>query len=378
MQSKTHDLVVIGAGPAGSSAARRGAQLGLDVLLIEKKPMPRIKVCGGAVSARALGYLDFELPEGLVDRECFGARVSYGGSRTIATLGNRIAVLVRREHFDHFLVEKACEAGAEFALGEVIALRYVENGVSIETRDARFLARAAVIAQGATGNLIQHVRPPDGKEESGICLECRLPTKKPDRELEGLIDVYLGFPKSGYGWIFNHGTFSSIGIGGLRSLLKQPRSAFHEFCHRLGIEVADRDVRGQVIPCFGHHRKLVADRLLLAGDAAGFVDPFCGEGISYAIRSGQLAVESAAKWMKRGELSARRLAEYARNCYGEFGRDLRYALFLWNLVQRCPSIFLKRLASDRSLLERCIEAPLRRSGYRDFLWRLILKPAGTS
>jgi flavin-dependent dehydrogenase len=286
-------------------------------------------------------------------------------------------VLVRREHFDHFLVEKAQEAGAEFKLGEVVGLSDGEDGISIETRDARFLAQSAIIAQGATGNLIRHVRDPDGRGESGICLECRLPTENLDRdlELEGLIDVYFGFPRSGYGWIFNHGTFSSVGIGGLRSILKHPRRAFHEFCRGVGVQVNDSDVHGHLIPCFGHRKNIVADRVLLAGDAAGFVDPFLGEGISYAIRSGQLAAETLAIWIERGELSARRLAEYAKTCYDEFGRDLRYSRYLWRLMQCFPSVFLKMLASERSLLEQCIEAPLKASGYRDFLWRLVLHPA---
>jgi flavin-dependent dehydrogenase len=119
-------------------------------------------------------------------------------------------------------------------------------------------------------------------------------------------------------------------------------------------------------------RPLVTDRVVLAGDAAGFVDPLYGEGIAYAIRSGQIAAEVIRECLVRNApCSAAQLGEYARRCDVEFRSELADSLRLSRLMYAFPGVFLKALASNRAFLERYLEVPLRRSSYREFLRWLV-------
>jgi len=113
-------------------------------------------------------------------------------------------------------------------------------------------------------------------------------------------------------------------------------------------------------------RVLVGERMLLAGDAAGVVDPFCGEGLAYAIRSGQIAAEVAARAIGQGDLSAANLRLYEQRCEAEFGRSLRWALRLANVTHACPWLFMRLLAGNRRVLRGYLEA-LRARSYDAFL-----------
>ena len=108
-----YDFAVIGGGPAGSAAARRLAQKGGVVALFERRAMPRTKPCGGGLSVRAMAHLDFPIPPELVDNEIRGMRISFRGTAGEARLERLMGVLVTRSKFDHFMLKKAAEAGAQ-------------------------------------------------------------------------------------------------------------------------------------------------------------------------------------------------------------------------------------------------------------------------
>jgi geranylgeranyl reductase family protein len=374
MADCSFDLAVIGAGPAGSSAARRAALLGLKVLLLDKHVMPRMKLCGGALSEPALRHLGFELPAELVDGQCCGARVHYRQYTSTVRLGRRVAVLVSREDFDALLVEKARQAGAVYEIGNVRGLTRDSGSVLITTGECEYAAAVAIIAQGASGNLIRRVRRPDGRRASGICIACRIPVSAPDpfAEMRDLLDIYFGVARGGYGWLFHHGRYCSVGIGALRANVRRPVEVFRTFCISLGLDPpAQHLVGGHPVPRGGLRRVLVGERMLLAGDAAGFVDPFCGEGLVYAIRSGQIAAEVAARAIRENDLRAANLLEYERRCETEFGRNLRSAARLARLTHACPWLFLRLLAGSPRVLRRYLEVPLSACSYRDFLLWLV-------
>jgi flavin-dependent dehydrogenase len=172
----------------------------------------------------------------------------------------------------------------------------MEDCVRLLRDDGQLCARAAVLAHGAAGVLGGVVRPQDGPDASGLCIEHRFPVKTPDpyADLAGLIDIHFGICRFGYGWVFHHGRYYSVGIGGLRSRLRDPIGVFRSFGTMMGFEAGQVRLRGHLIPCGGIPRRVVAPRILLAGDAAGHVDALYGEGIAFAIRSGQLAAETVA------------------------------------------------------------------------------------
>jgi len=368
-----YDVVVIGAGPAGSAAARKAAQRGLRTLLLEKREMPRHKLCGGALSERAMSYLDLPVPQDLIDAECYGARVNFKNRTNQIRMRRRIAVLVSRERFDYWLAQKAIEAGAVIRVAEVKGLSPVPGGLMLETSQGSITSRTAIVAQGATGNLISMVRPLDDGSASGICLAHRFPLLSPDpfQDLSSLIDIYFGVAEFGYGWVFHHGSYYSVGIGGLRSLMSDPIVVFHDFCRQLGFDSQGVAPRGYLIPRGGIKRSLCADRILLAGDSAGFVDAFYGEGMAYAIRSGQLAADTLAFALQEGDTSMACLSRYQRTCRKHFERHLEYSLYLSKLMHRHPNVFLELLASSPSVLKMFLKVPMNVITYRFFLFWLI-------
>ena len=134
-------------------------------------------------------------------------------------------------------------------------------------------------------------------------------------------------------------------------------------------------MRGFPIPAGGIRRSILADRTLLTGDAAGFVDTFYGEGLAFAIRSGQLAGEVAATALRGGNCSARGLSSYSTLCEQDFGRCLRYSLYSSRLMHQFPNLFLRLMASETKVLSGYLEVAARRCSYEEYLaWLLPRVP----
>ena len=134
-------------------------------------------------------------------------------------------------------------------------------------------------------------------------------------------------------------------------------------------------MRGFPVPAGGVARKIIADRIALAGDAAGFVDPFTGEGIAFAVRSGQLAAETVAESIRQGDTTRRGLSAYVTRCHREFGESLRYSLALARLMHRFPNFFLKLMSSQPEAVERYVGDIAREQSYGAyFAWLLPRVP----
>jgi geranylgeranyl reductase family protein len=366
-----YDVIVVGAGPAGASAARRCAQLGLGTLLIDKAVFPRPKLCGGALSEQAMSYLDFDLPGELIEHDVYGARLHFGGTCIEIKKPYRIAVLVSRTRFDHFLLEKAAEAGARIIQGKrVSALDRDRDGVRVIVGKDSYRGRIVIGSDGFHSVTARYVRRKHRKNEYGICVASRIPGGAIALDIHDVVDIHFGVAGEGYGWVFPHKGYFSVGIGGSASRMSNPQAAMRRFLASTGLPT-DVKMRGFPIPAGGVRRDIVADRLLLTGDAAGFVDAFTGEGIAYAIRSGQLAGEVAATALESGSCCVRALDLYRVRCDREFGRDLRYSLHSARLMHRFPGLFLRLMASDAEILGRYLEVPARRSSYQKYLAWLL-------
>ena len=166
--------------------------------------------------------------------------------------------------------------------------------------------------------------------------KCRL------EETKDLIDLDFSAATNGYGWVFPHDGYSSVGVGGVAEYLKQPKLDMASFLSRRGFDDALRPLvthhkqRGHKIPIGGIDRRVGSGRVLLAGDAAGFVDAFTGEGIAYAIRSGQIAAGIVSSNIALGAGGAGLGAAYKSACKREFSDNLRYALIISRLMHRFP------------------------------------------
>ncbi|MGD2134609.1 MAG: geranylgeranyl reductase family protein [Gemmatimonadales bacterium] len=371
-----YDLVVIGGGPAGTTAARRAGLAGRSVLLIDAAAFPRRKPCGGAVSEQAMSYLDFPIPQDFQEADVYGVRVHFRGRTIPGRLASRIATTVSRERFDAFLLAKAREAGAEVREGErVTDVRQDRESVAVVTGVREVDARYCVIATGAKSPLATVVRPPLPKNEYAIAVEMDVPSPADEiqRFADGLIDIHFEVVRRGYGWVFPHATWFNVGIAGLASRLARAPSVLDRFAAALPPVVSARLDRatnrvGAPIPVGGVRRALAKNRVLLAGDAAGFVDAFSGEGIAYAIQSGALAASAVV----HGRSVARR---YTRACATEIVRPLRYSLHFARLLYHFPGVVLRVFVSHPEVLERFLAVPARQTTYRQFLrWFLPRVP----
>ncbi len=362
-----HDLIIAGAGPAGSAAAREAASLGLDTLVLEKDAFPRYKPCGGALSDRALSLLDFRLPEGLCERAITGARVHFQGKVMERHKGYRLTTLVTRSSFDHFLLQKAKDAGAMVATQKAIDYQEADDHVKVFTKDGSYQSRFLVISSGCQDGLRNRILGPEARARLGVCMvtEIEEDDQKIEERLQSCLDIHFGVADMGYGWIFPHKGYYSVGIGGLASRLKNPRGTMQEFLKRSGFSGRYR-LHGHTIPFGDGMRKVSEGRVLLAGDSAGFVDAFTGEGIYYALRSGQLAARVIVNESVKEVAHA-----YQHTCRKDFGEELRYAWMFSKLMHSRPEIFMRILTCRNEVLDRYIEIAAAKNSYKDFLRWLV-------
>ncbi|MCK9442745.1 MAG: geranylgeranyl reductase family protein [Methanothrix sp.] len=366
-----YDLIVVGAGPAGSAAARAAALQGLDTLILEKEHFPRYKPCGGALSSRAASLLDFTLPYEVCERTITGARVHFRDRVLERHKGYNLTTLITRCQFDHLLLQKAKEAGADTKTEKVQAFQEKDEYVSVKTKDGIYRGKFLVIASGCQDSLKNKICGPDKKENMGVCLvaEIKEDDQKIKERLAGTLDIHFGMAEGGYGWIFPHRGYYSVGIGGLSSRLHHPRRAMLQFLKKNGF-TEEQKLHGHLIPQGGNKRRTAYGRVLLAGDAAGFVDAFTGEGICYALSSGKIAGQVI------GDTPAPEVASaYEKRIGKDFGEELRYALFLSKMMHNYPEIFLRILACREEVLDRYIEIAAAKISYKDFLrWLLPRLP----
>jgi geranylgeranyl reductase family protein len=367
-----YDVIIAGAGPAGSTCARECAREGLKTLLLDKDPFPRSKPCAGAVSQYAVSLLDFTLPEHIIEKECFGARVHYGGRSIEVQSKYRIAVLVSRERFDAFLADKAVESKAQFVTGEkVVAVQESDDGVTVVSEQASYQSRFLIGADGIHSRVALALRRPLPKSEMALALVSHVPADDDviDRRQSGTLDMHFGIAPQGYGWLFPHRGYYSLGMMGLASTIEDPQKVLSDFARALGMDLAA--VQGHFIPLGGIKRKVASNRILLVGDAAGFADPFLGEGIAHAIHSGKLAARAIIDSIRARRSPATATARYRRESEQRIRKNLLVALRMTKLIDKHPDLFLRIFFDHQRTLERYMDITGGRIDYRSFQLQLL-------
>ncbi len=365
-----YDLIIIGGGPCGSAAGRIAGKKGLKTLLIEKEIFPRYKPCGGCLSEHAISYLDFEIPRSMIERDIFGARVHFKGQVVEQHKDDKIAVLITRSILDNYLLEKAGETGIEIKTGEKV-LEYQEKNdyVEVFTDNDTYKAKFIIIAEGSQGKLKYQIRRKDRKDEYAISVVAEIESddESIDKYIHNAIDLHFGLFKHGYGWIFPHENYFSVGIGGLAKHLPHPKKAMLDFLNENNFNNKYK-LHGHIIPAGGVKRRITSSRVVLSGDSAGFVDSFLGEGIAYAIRSGQIAAEVISKMILNDDMET--IKNYEIICKSEFIDNLNYSLIFVKLINSYPSLFLKIFASNKAI-EKFLEVPTMETSYKNYIKWLI-------
>ncbi|MFQ5801280.1 MAG: NAD(P)/FAD-dependent oxidoreductase [Candidatus Methylomirabilales bacterium] len=331
-----HDVIVVGAGPAGSQAAASLVQRGYAVLVLEEHPKIGVPTnCAGLIGAEA--FERFDLPGASVIRG-FDSATFFSPRGNSATVGaDRVmAYVVQRCEFDQTMAQRALAWGASYLLGvrcvglqrenDHVRLAAVQKGPGSEEAPMTLRARVVVIATGVRYGLLQDLglqRPSWFMQAAQVEVEM----ERVDR-----VEVYLGreVAPGSFAWAIPAGPLARVGVcngGGavhcLRRFLEHPSIA-----SRLRQPAAR--IKSKAIPIANVSRSFT-DRVLVVGDAAGQVKVTTGGGISYGILCGDVAADTLDRAFRLGDLSERTLGEYERRWRQEIGLELRVGSFFRRL-----------------------------------------------
>jgi len=333
-----YDLIVVGAGPAGSGAARTAAKNGLKTLLLEKDQFPRTKLCGGGVTPKVLKLLDFNLPDELIERKVNSVRIHTTEHEYHFEKSATIAYMTSRSKFDHFLAKKAAEAGAELSdANPVYRIDTLDSRVEVRTRSGIFEAKMLIGADGMGGPSAREGKFYDRwkPDQVAYAIESDLPVgEKAVEDFVGpqqYFDIYFGVSAAGYGWIFPKDDHLTVGIGCKLSSLRDARALFYDFVKQITKLAGSKIPKPQahLVPIGGAAIvPLVRDRILLAGDSGGFVEPLLGEGIYFSILGGQIAANVCTEACSSNKFDSQFLTKYEALCHKAFLDDFGVAYWL--------------------------------------------------
>jgi geranylgeranyl reductase family protein len=350
-------VLVIGAGPAGATAARALALAGVTVRLLDRSKFPRNKPCGGGISLRALPrfpYLEPALGRIATHRVSRLALEGPDGDSTVVYSRVPAALMIRRVEFDALLVSLAREAGAELIEGvDVVAAVQDANGVTVTSRDGRtFTGALAIAADGVHSVTARRLGLNSGWPDTAIALD--MMEESPRQTLRDVdpSTMWVAYGVNGgpgYGYIFPKRDHVNVGIGYVlnhyrRSIDAHPYDVQRNFIGELrqrGLvegESARANFTPFLIPVGGPLRRPGRGRVVLAGDAGGFVNGFTAEGIYYAMVSGEHAAKSVVESVRVGITDLVR--RYQRAVDHEIGAELRDSV----LIQRYLFADRRRIA----------------------------------
>ena len=328
------DCVVVGAGPAGATAAYHLAKKGRSVLLLEKHALPRYKACAGGVSPAIAQWFDFDLSPAVarkVDRIVYTWKLEDPVNARLENL--EPMWMVQRDVFDHFLVQKAQEQGAELRDNTAVTgIEFKGDRWQVNTATGPVEGRYLIAADGAEGPMRKWLGFKDPKQRTGAVLEVNAAVDPTDARFEfGLLkNGYLSaFPK-GAGYSIAAATF----VGGTGELA----NAILDYSKNLGLS-NQGTVHTHALSLWDGNQKLHTQNALLAGEAAAIVDPLIAEGVRPSIFTGVKAAEAIDQAIAG---NANALEAYSTIVSEEWGADMVWAQRIAGAFYRFPGLGYKQ------------------------------------
>jgi len=292
------DVIIVGAGPAGTAAAYDLRRAGLTVLLLDRHTFPRHKACAGGLTIKTLKTLRYSV-DPVIQTRCRTLDIGKGLTRSIKFSGRGdICAMTVRSELDLFCLKKALAAGARFRVaGRILAVREFESHVDIRTTTGPLRAAFLIGADGVhsrirrlTGEFTHHYQ--------GFAIEGSWPINSADPPRMAFDFNVVPF---GYGWVFPKGDHANIGLYSGSPVVALKKHHLYTYARRKLGRMDLQTVSGQPMGMGGWRYHPHRRRIPLAGDAAGLVDPLLGEGLFNAVRSGQLAARAIVSAQSNGK-----------------------------------------------------------------------------
>ena len=385
---KHYDIIIVGGGPAGTSAALYAHKMGLKTIILDKNTFPRDKICGDALSGksvkymRELGVLDqvANLNGSTIRRITFGSPSHKQFDIHLNNPQNKGDIkegyVIRREIYDNFLFEKAKEVTEIIENFNVNDLLYENNkiiGISGKHKKEVHQIYAPLIlgCDGAKSTIARKLGfHTEDQENTAIAIRCYY------EGVKGLTDqIELHFVDEvlpGYFWLFPAGdNIANIGLGLSKKFAKKDERKLSQILDEVTASPYFKDrfsnakklekPKGWSLPLGRIQRPSCGDGFMLLGDAAGLIDPFTGEGIGNAMASAKFAVEVASEAKKNNDYSKDVLSKYHKLVWDELGSELR------------TSTKLQNLSNYRTLLNIVINKASRNKDIQDIISGMLTK-----
>lgn len=356
LNEKNYDVIVVGGGPAGSTAAYQLNKLGYKVILLEKKEFPRQKLCGGLITQKSLNIVldifDFSLSdlkaEGIIDYISKSYQVYYKDNLISSNYLKDEFNLVKRIEFDNYLFNLVKQAGVKVIDGvKVTDINFATNTVKTELGQ-KYSSRYIIGADGANSIIRNKIinkkdlsKKDYLKKNQAMTIETDVPRELIDQNIKKPA-LYFGIINWGYGWVFPKSDTITIGIGGLKNKNKDFKDIFDNFLKILNLPNLSHDIKGWPLPFGNFLKEPIYKSTFLIGDAANLVDSLTGEGIYYALKSAQIAAEVIDK--KETE-NLDHITEYKKRINNKIINKLNkskfYRTLLWSPPEFLQNIFVR-------------------------------------
>lgn len=349
-----YDCIIVGAGPAGATAAYHLSKAGHQVLLLDAAQLPRYKPCGGGVSPQIADWFDFDFSPA-ISVKVHQVRYTFNLEDPVdVDLPEHQALwMVRRDIFDHLIVQQAQARGT--ILWDGTRVSGVENlgaGWQVQTSRGAVMGRFLIAADGARGSMAKWLGFTQRRYQLAAALEAEPRLEVP---ADPVVHFDLGLLQRGYLWNFPKADGYSIGGGVFRSGSQRRqdlRAPVADYSAQFNVDASQVKHFGHPILIWDGPQVLHTQRALLAGEAACVVDPFTAEGIRPSIFSGLKAAGAIAAALEGDDQA---LARYSETMNREWGGEMRWARRLARLVYQAPGlayrIGVKRPSSSMTMVK---------------------------
>jgi geranylgeranyl reductase family protein len=386
-----YDVIVVGGGPAGATAAKFLAENNITTLLIDKQKYPRDKPCGGILTLRTLKRFPY-ITDDMIDA------YSYGGSIASSSLQHHlqmqkeepIAAYIHRKDFDQGLVNLAVHSGATFKDGTTaVAIQRTKDSIQLRSHDGETLESHLIIgADGIWSTVAKHAGLREQNPRIGRCLFQEYPLESTllDHYFteKRLFQFYLKFKGiKGTGWVFPKKNSVNIGIGEIQPSTSQQtnkpplKEVYLDYLSILKEKklipptIKIGTIQGGVLPLHPLE-KTYTDRVILCGDAAGLMNPLTGDGIHYAMSSGMFAAEVCTKAVEAKETSADFLSKYQRLWIDDFGEEITLCTrILKRLLKHDDEKYIKLVSKDPHLMDMLLYMANNQVQIHTYKWKII-------